>query len=207
MSSGSEAKTAKAPRQSRGRKRVAALLDAGAQVFAEQGYDAATMTEVAQRAGASIGSLYQFFPTKEHLAAALHARQLDVLADLLDALIEDSRGAPLDQVVDRLFARLVDFLEANPALPALAERRSLDPAVKKRARARLRGRIESLLAVVKPPLPAARRAPLAALILYLIRIAAMLKADDDRSIRAPALGELQAMLCSHLSGAGGGKAS
>ena len=52
----------------RGRERVAALLAAAATVFAERGYEAATMTEVAARAGASIGSLYQFFPTKELLA-------------------------------------------------------------------------------------------------------------------------------------------
>ena len=60
-----EAAIAKAPKRARGVRRVEELLDAGAVLFAEQGYDATTMTQIAQRAGASIGSLYQFFPSKD----------------------------------------------------------------------------------------------------------------------------------------------
>src|SRR5258708_20253019 len=59
------------PQRKPGRRRVAALLEAAGAVFAEKSYDAATMTEVAARAGSAIGSLYQFFPTKELLADAL----------------------------------------------------------------------------------------------------------------------------------------
>jgi AcrR family transcriptional regulator len=78
------------PKLRRGKARVAALTEAAAVVFAEKGYDAATMTEIAAKAGASIGSLYQFFPTKELLAAALHAEQLNVLTRSLDALGEEA---------------------------------------------------------------------------------------------------------------------
>ena len=49
---------------------MAGLLEAAVTLFAEKGYDAVTMTEVAARAGAPIGSLYQFFPSKESLADA-----------------------------------------------------------------------------------------------------------------------------------------
>ena len=56
---------AKEPKRERGKQRVAALMDAGAELFAEKGYEATTMTEIASRAGAAIGSLYQFFPSKE----------------------------------------------------------------------------------------------------------------------------------------------
>src|SRR5271165_3785976 len=66
--------TAKEPKRERGKQRVAALIDAGAEVFAEKGYEASTMTEIASRAGAAIGSLYQFFPSKEALAEALFNR-------------------------------------------------------------------------------------------------------------------------------------
>ena len=65
---------ARAPKRERGKQRVAALMDSGAAVIAERGYGAATMTEIAARAGASIGSLYQFFPSKEVLADALLRR-------------------------------------------------------------------------------------------------------------------------------------
>src|SRR5258708_20565311 len=66
--------SAKEPKRERGKQRVAALIDAGAELFAEKGYEATTMTEIASRAGAAIGSLYQFFPSKEALAEALFDR-------------------------------------------------------------------------------------------------------------------------------------
>lgn len=196
-------KSAKAPSRSRGLKRVSALLDGAGAVFAEAGYDAATMTQIAARAGASIGSLYQFFPTKEHVAAALHARHLDALAGMLDLLADEVRGLPVDAAVEALFARFVAYLEANPAFLAVGERRNLDPAVKKEARARLRGRIAALLAAVEPPIAEARVASLAAVTLHLIRVAALLRADDDESVRAPAIAELRAMLKGHLAERGG----
>jgi AcrR family transcriptional regulator len=195
-------KTAKAPQRKRGRQRVEALVAAGAAVFAEGGFEAATMTEIAARAGASIGSLYQFFPTKEQLAAEIHARLLDALAEQLGGLIAQSEGATPEAVTAQLFARLVAFLDTHPVFPVLAERRSMDPAVKKRARARLRGQIEVVLGAMAPPVPKKRRAALAAVILHLIRTAALLKADDDKAIRSAALSELQAMLRSHLSETG-----
>ena len=65
---------AREPKRERGKQRVAALIDAGAELFAEKGYEATTMTEIAARAGAAIGSLYQFFPSKEALAEALFNR-------------------------------------------------------------------------------------------------------------------------------------
>ena len=64
----------KEPKRERGKQRVAALIDAGAELFAEKGYEATTMTEIASRAGAAIGSLYQFFPSKEALAEAVFNR-------------------------------------------------------------------------------------------------------------------------------------
>ncbi|SMF56754.1 transcriptional regulator, TetR family [Tistlia consotensis] len=199
-----EERPVRTPQRRRGRERVAALVEAAVAVFAEQGYEAATMTEIAARAGASIGSLYQFFPTKEQLAAELHARQLAGLAEMLDALAAEARGRPLEAAVDRLFARLVTFLEAHPAFVVLSERRNIDPQAKKRARARLRGGIEALLAGTVPPVPAARRPALAALTLHMIRVAALLEADDDTSLRGPAVAELKAMLRAHLVAAGDG---
>ncbi len=73
MSSDTEMHCARLPKRARGKQRVAALLQAAAAVFAEKGYEAATMTEIAARAGAPIGSLYQFFPVKEALADTLGA--------------------------------------------------------------------------------------------------------------------------------------
>ena len=62
-----------APKRAPGRHRVSAILAAARAVFAERGYDAATMTEIAARSQTAIGSLYRFFPTKELVAEALLA--------------------------------------------------------------------------------------------------------------------------------------
>jgi len=61
---------------------VAGLLNAAAHVIAETGYEAATMSEVAERAGASIGSLYQFFPNKEAVTQALRSNYSHQIEEL-----------------------------------------------------------------------------------------------------------------------------
>jgi AcrR family transcriptional regulator len=97
---------AREPKRERGKLRVTALLDAGATVFAEKGYDAATMTEIAARANTAIGSLYQFFPSKEALVDALLARYGERTGD---ALREIEKRAPLLQP-DALATALLDFV-------------------------------------------------------------------------------------------------
>src|SRR5579862_5368586 len=93
MSNQAEAGAARAPKRQRGKARVAALLEAAGEVFAEKGYEAATMTEIAARAGAPIGSLYQFFPGKEALAYTLLQQYADLLAADLREL--EARAAAL----------------------------------------------------------------------------------------------------------------
>jgi AcrR family transcriptional regulator len=78
----------RAPRRARGQLRVEALLAAAAEVFALKGFDAATMTEIAAQSESSIGSLYQFFRTKEAVADALVSEQVDGLWQRLDSLGE-----------------------------------------------------------------------------------------------------------------------
>ena len=65
----------------KGRERVAGLMAAAAALFVEKGFDATTMTEIAARAGAAIGTLYLFFPTKEAMAQAILAENAESLSD------------------------------------------------------------------------------------------------------------------------------
>ncbi len=191
-------RAAKIPRQSRGRARVDALVTSAAGVFAEKGFEAATMTEIAARAGASIGSLYQYFPVKDDVAAELHARQLDAFAAMLEELSATCSGEPVVCLADRLFEGLLAFLEENPSFVVVGNRRSIDPDVKRAARDRLRGLIAGLLTRAEPPVPEDRLKPLAAVLLHLIRVATMLRADEDAAIRQSAVDELRAMLKTHL---------
>ena len=66
-------------RRARGLQRIASILDAAETVFAQVGYDEATTHQIADSAGISPGSLYQFFSNKEEIAQALAARYVEEL--------------------------------------------------------------------------------------------------------------------------------
>jgi AcrR family transcriptional regulator len=67
----------KRPSQSRSAATVKAILDATARILVERGYAATSTNAVAERAGVSVGSLYQYFPNKDALIAALHTRHIE----------------------------------------------------------------------------------------------------------------------------------
>lgn len=195
---------ARTPRLQRGKARVAALLASGAAVFAEKGIEAATMTEIAARAGASIGSLYQFFPTKDLLAASLHAEQLALLSDMLAGLRDEAPRQRPAALADALFAGLLTFLQINPAFVALAERRLVDPARKAESRAHLRDQIAGLFGQATPALPRERAEVVAVIVLQLMKAAMALSASDAPPLRDRVIAELRQMLRHHLDTTGPG---
>jgi AcrR family transcriptional regulator len=97
---------------------VEAILQAAAQVFAEQGYARATTNKIAERAGVSVGSLYQYFPNKDCLLARLlahhHAEVHSVVDTTLNRLADPA--VPLEKVLRRFLDDLVAIHESNPAL-------------------------------------------------------------------------------------------
>jgi AcrR family transcriptional regulator len=75
------------PVQARSKRRYEAILDAAAVVFAERGFDATTMEDIAAGANSAIGSLYQFFPDKRAVFQALAERCLERTRSAFEALI------------------------------------------------------------------------------------------------------------------------
>jgi len=67
----------KQPRQARSRALVEAILDATERVLAQEGSEQATTTRIAEVAGVSVGSLYQYFPSREALLAAVIERRVE----------------------------------------------------------------------------------------------------------------------------------
>jgi AcrR family transcriptional regulator len=65
------------PLQRRSKETVSAVLAAAAQIFGERGFQRSTTNHIAERAGVSIGSLYQYFPDKPAIAAALELLHLE----------------------------------------------------------------------------------------------------------------------------------
>lgn len=97
------------PLQERSRQRLERIVDAAAHVFADEGFEAATMEAVAARAETSIGSLYQFFPNKLAVFDAVAARYLERSRALFDAMWSSSAADRtweelLDALIDGFFA-------------------------------------------------------------------------------------------------------
>jgi AcrR family transcriptional regulator len=104
----------KLPKQGRSEATVEAILEAAAQVFQRHGYAAGTTNRIAERAGVSIGSLYQYFPNKDAILVALvHLHLAESTATLLPHLDRLDDGASFDEV-------LPDVVRAMVALHALA---------------------------------------------------------------------------------------
>lgn len=119
----------RAPQQERSRRRVAALLDAAAEEFAEHGFTAATTTGIAARAGVPIGSLYQWFPDKEALLYGLADRHLTEGATiLLGALDRAQAAADLDSAVRLLVEATVEANAGDPRVHRILYREAPRPA-------------------------------------------------------------------------------
>lgn len=106
----------KTPRQARSRALVEAILEATARVLSERGYAGTTTNLVAERAGVSIGSVYQYFPNKDSLITALHERHAAQLYDVMASVMQ----APYpNQLRDRLAAIVSAWLAVHRVEPEL----------------------------------------------------------------------------------------
>ena len=187
----------RAPSQQRSRERVERMLAAASALIAEQGSDAMRMGEVAERAGVSIGSLYQFFPTKPLLAEALHIDRLQHLNSGLAELAQKTRGKSAAEIGDAIFTRLGRFIEDHPEFPVLAARRDVPKERKAKSRAELRASITALLKNAEPSVE--RDVDLlGALVLELLRIVVAAANDPDGSGDPRLVGELRRMLRKRL---------
>jgi AcrR family transcriptional regulator len=87
--------TRKEPRQARSSELVAAILDAAVQVLEREGAVRFTTARVAERAGVSVGSLYQYFPNKAAILFRLQSDEWRRTGEVLRDILEDGRTAPL----------------------------------------------------------------------------------------------------------------
>jgi AcrR family transcriptional regulator len=97
---------------------VEAIEQAAAELFAEHGYARTTTNKIAERAGVSVGSLYQYFPNKDSLLLALwathHAEVHAVVEPGLERLADPA--VPLEDGIRLLLLELLAVHRRNPAL-------------------------------------------------------------------------------------------
>jgi AcrR family transcriptional regulator len=88
----------KQPKQARSTELVSVILEAALQVLAKEGAQRFTTTRVAEKAGVSVGSLYQYFPNKAAILFRLQSDEWRQTTDLLRGILEDSRRPPLERL-------------------------------------------------------------------------------------------------------------
>src|SRR5262249_13428835 len=117
---GKETFVRRVPAQARSRERLERILDAAEAEVGEVGYDAATMQSIAERAGTSIGSVYQFFPNKPALIGAITERYLAAVRSLFSTLLTPATlERPWPNVLDRAIEALFAFSLDAPGFRAL----------------------------------------------------------------------------------------
>ena len=102
--------------QKRSQATVEALLHATARDLTRVGYDRASTNRIAATAGVSVGSLYQYFPNKEALVAALVARHNREMLDLLREALKEVASLDLATAIAKLVRAAVDAHRVDPAL-------------------------------------------------------------------------------------------
>ena len=88
----------KEPKQARSAELVAAILEAAVQVLAKEGIQRFTTARVAEKAGVSVGSLYQYFPNKAAILFQLQSDEWRETVDLLRGILEEKERAPLERL-------------------------------------------------------------------------------------------------------------
>ncbi|POF34931.1 AcrR family transcriptional regulator [Roseibium marinum] len=100
---------------------VETIVEAAGQIFAESGYELATTNQIAERAGISIGSLYQYFPNKDSLIFEVQKTHREELLRSLKLAIADSRHLSFREAIKVVVHASLDSHSKHPKLHAAFE--------------------------------------------------------------------------------------
>jgi AcrR family transcriptional regulator len=129
-------KPRKLPKQERSQATVSAILIATTRILTEEGYDKFNTNRVAELAGVSVGSLYQYFPNKEALLYALGEHHANEMTQLAQHHLEGLGDRSILEVLQQIIKAVLAAYAVNPKLyrvlnqqvPRSEERRKLDEA-------------------------------------------------------------------------------
>jgi AcrR family transcriptional regulator len=107
------------PTQRRAVATVDAVLDAVIRLLKREGFGALTTNRIAEVAGVSIGSVYQYFADKSAIFAALHQRHIEQIDRLIANTLVKHAASPLDELIRVLVEAMVDAHTGDPELFAL----------------------------------------------------------------------------------------
>jgi AcrR family transcriptional regulator len=198
--------TRKQPKQARATELVAAILQAAAQVLASEGAQRFTTTRVAERAGVSVGSLYQYFPNKAALLFRLQSDEWRQTTELLCGILENAELSPLERIRTLVHAFIRSECEEAAVRGALNDAAPLyrDAPEAQEARATANRTVEAFMRETLPGAPDSDRALAGEL---MMRTLSAVGADFSEKERTA--GEIEAysgaladMLCAYLRSLG-----
>jgi AcrR family transcriptional regulator len=102
--------------QKRSRATVDALIEATARILVREGFDRASTNRIAEVAGVSVGSLYQYYPGKEALVAAVIDRHNQDIMQVVRGALAEVASQPIEKAVRRLVAVAVEAHRIDPKL-------------------------------------------------------------------------------------------
>jgi|ERR1700683_2112458 len=107
------------PSQERAKVTVDAMLDAAVKLLKRGGASSVTTNRIAETAGVSIGSVYQYFPNKNALFVALHERHIDLVDEVIRRKMTECIDSSLEHLVESLVAGMVAVHTVDPELSEL----------------------------------------------------------------------------------------
>jgi AcrR family transcriptional regulator len=188
----------RAPQQERSTRRVTAFLQAAEALFAEVGFEAATMTAIAERAGSSIGALYSYFPDKKAVALELIDIYAGQIKDHWQELFEEVAKYSSRDFSEHFIDRFLDFVAEHPAylqLQAAPIRLRRNTAAKRAFRA-------SLIAMLQRRVPDLGPKPAelsVGVMLQIVHGMVRMYNDAEPSERPAVIREFKTALASYLS--------
>lgn len=189
------------PKQSRAQSTVSAILEGAARVLAERGWAGFNTNVVAERAGVSIGSLYEYFPNKQAIADAIVSEHLAKGEAMLAAAATNaSSKSSLEPLVTSLVDGFVNLHKDDPRLHRVL---SSEVPLSSEARVRVGALKQRVIALVATPLDGYSNNPKLTAQL-LVETADTLThrwfAEDDGNLTSPEImtSELRCMLSAYL---------
>jgi AcrR family transcriptional regulator len=189
-----------APQQERSTRRLAGFLDAAAELFVEVGYEAATMTAVAERSGSSIGALYNYFPDKQSIAFTLVNQYSQGIEAHWKPLMEQAEILTYAEFAHLFIDRITQFVQKRPAylsLLAAPIRCRRDPAARKASRIAIANAFQAK----NPSLSKERSLLTANLSLQIVRGMMTMYEEADSTGKVLVVAEFKKLLTLYLRGA------
>lgn len=190
------------PVQERSRRRLAAIVDGAAELFAERGFDATTIDAIAEAAETSVGSLYQFFPNKTAVFRAVAEdaleRSAETFADVMVRPVEARGWRDLVHTVVDTFGHLH---EEHPSFRALINNLHLYGEFAEADEAQTRAFVataEQLLRQWAPQLEPDDRAAVARVVTHSIEAALIVSQRESPALARRMLEQTKAMIVRYL---------